>query len=86
MPTICMFLGIIIRMFYDEHQPPHFHAEYQGREALFSMDGTMIKGFEFPVKQQKLITAWALMHEEELIANWELGRNGEAFFRIEPLR
>jgi hypothetical protein len=44
MPEICRFFGIIIRMFFDEHDPPHFHAEYQGSKAVFDFNGNMIKG------------------------------------------
>jgi len=44
MPYVSMFFGIIIRMFHNEHNPPHFHAEYQGQRGVFSIDGTIIKG------------------------------------------
>lgn len=68
MPSISMFLGIVIRMFYDEHNPPHFHASYQGSNATFRLDGTPLEGV-LPKKQEKLVSAWALLHEEELEAN-----------------
>jgi len=44
MPYVSMFFGIIIRMFFSEHNPPHFHAEYQGTEGIFNFDGEMLKG------------------------------------------
>ena len=56
MPTISMFLGIVIRMNWLEHNPPHFHAEYQGHRAVFDLDGNLTHG-EMPVKQSKLISA-----------------------------
>ena len=71
MPTISMFFGIIIRMFNNgEHNPPHFHATYQGYNAVFDMNGEMTDG-DMPKKQQKLIAAWAEIHHDELLANWE---------------
>ncbi len=63
MPTISMFLGIVIRMNWIEHNPPHFHAEYQGHRAVFDLDGNLTHG-EMPVKQSKLISAWAVLHAD----------------------
>lgn len=81
-----MFLGIIIRMFNtNENNPPHFHAYYQGHEAVFNMDGEIIEG-NFPVKQTKLVNAWAIIHKEELLANWELALENQPLYKIEPLR
>lgn len=86
MPTISMFLGIIIRMFsINEHNPPHFHAYYQGYEAVFDMDGEIIEG-EMPKRQIKFIAAWAELHRDELLANWELAINNQPLYKIEPLR
>ena len=88
MPTICMFLGIIIRMNWrdaGQHNLPHFHAYYGDEEAVFGLDGEIISG-RFPKKQSAFVKAWALMHEDELRANWTLAMNGESTFKIEPLR
>ena len=85
MPTLSMFFGIIIKMFVDDHNPPHFHAHYQDSIAVFDLEGNLLEG-ELPAKQAKLVTAWALIHHEELVANWELAQNRESLFRIEPLR
>lgn len=86
MPTISMFFGIIIRMFNNgEHNPPHFHANYQGFNATFNLDGDLTKG-EMPQKQCKLIAAWAALHREELEANWALAMNEEPLYKIDPLR
>ena len=87
MPTICMFQGILIRMYWrdtDRHKAPHFHAYYQDDEAVFTLDGEIISG-SFPRKQSVYVKAWALLHEDELRANWQLAVNGENVFRIEPL-
>lgn len=85
MPTISMFYGITIRMYNGDHNPPHFHACYQGDEAEFDFDGNIIKG-KLPRKQIKLILAWAELHKEELLANWELIKSKEAIYSIAPLQ
>lgn len=86
MPTISMFQGILIKMnTKNEHNPPHFHAKYQQYEAQFDFEGNIIKG-EFPSKQMKLVAAWAVLHTDELIANWELMLNQEPLYKINPLQ
>ncbi len=85
-PTISMFYGILIQMFNNnEHNPPRFHAIYGEYRAVFSIEGQVIKG-SFPVKQTKLVCAWAEIHKDELIANWQLAINGETLYKIEPLK
>jgi hypothetical protein len=85
MPTLSMFYGILIRMYYDDHNPPHIHAIYGDCESSFDLDGNVIDG-ELPRKQRRLVTAWIEIHRDELAANWELARNEEPFFKIEPLK
>ena len=85
MPTIAMFLGILISMRFSEHLPPHFHAWYQGKEAQFTLDGELLEG-EMPAKQARKIKGWALLHSEELEADWEACRRGEEPFRIDPVK
>lgn len=88
MPTVSMFYGILIRMYWndiDQHKMPHFHAYYGEFEAVFGLDGEIIAG-DFPHKQSTFIKAWALLHEEELNADWKLAVNGEEIFRIDPLK
>ena len=86
MPTISMFLGILIRMYNNgEHNPPHFHAEYQGYKATFNMNGELLEG-EMPNRQTKFIVAWTELHKEELLANWELAMNEQPLYKIEPLK
>jgi len=87
-PTISMFFGIIIRMYLGkkEHNPPHFHAYYQNYKATFDINLCAILEGEMPIKQGKLVEAWAELHKEELLANWELATNGELPFKIEPLK
>ena len=88
MPTISMFLGILIKMNWKDtgqHKAPHFHAYYGEYEAVFNLMGEIITG-EFPGKQAAFVKAWTLLHEEELKADWRLAVNGEEVFKIEPLR
>ena len=86
MPAISMFYGIIIRMYTNnEHNPPHFHATYQGYNATFTLDGEIDKG-DMPKPQRKYIAAWAELHKDELLSNWELAMNDEPLFKIAPLR
>jgi hypothetical protein len=88
MPTISMFFGIIIRMYYapKEHNPPHIHAYYQDFVSTINIhDGELIEGKMEP-RQLRLIQAWIEIHRDELLADWELCLNGEKPFQIEPLK
>ena len=84
MPTISMFYGIVVRMYYDDHNPPHFHAIYGDNKAIFNLDGELIEG-NMPTSQIKLINAWTLIHRDELMANWQLAKNSETLYKINPL-
>lgn len=86
MPALSMFYGIIIRMYNTkEHNPPHFHAAYQDYNATFYLDGELKEG-NMPKKQIKLIQAWAAIHQDELLANWELAITEQPLYKIDPLR
>ncbi len=85
MPTVSMFFGIIVRMYYQEHAPPHFHAEYQGQRGVFDFDGNLTKGNFYSTSAKRLIKQWATLHREELSQNWDNARREETLFRIAPL-
>lgn len=85
MPAISLFFGIVIRMFYREHEPPHFHAEYQGQRATFGFDGIMIVGRIDSRTAKRLIRQWANLHRDELEANWTNMKLGRSLDRIAPL-
>lgn len=85
MPSLSMFFGITIYMYADDDCLPHFHAICQGFEAQFDLEGELIVG-SMPRKQSRLIAAWVELHRDELLANWELARNGQTPYKIEPLR
>lgn len=75
MPIVSIFFGIVIRMFHREHAPPHFHASYQGFEALVAIaDGKVIAG-SLPRKALAIVQDWAANHRTELMANWQKGTN-----------
>ena len=67
MPVISMFFGIIVRMYADDHNPPHVHVSYQGNEAAFTFDGELING-DLPRKQRHMVQGWIAMHEDDLRA------------------
>jgi hypothetical protein len=85
MPIISVFFGIMIRMFYREHEPAHFHAEYQGQLAKFSLDGKMTAGRIDSKTAKRLIRQWAILHRPELEANWLKMKAGQTLDRIAPL-
>jgi hypothetical protein len=69
-----MFFGILIRMRFDEHNPPHFHAEYGEHNASYLLDGSILVG-SLPNKQDKMVREWAQDHQDELSKAWEDCRN-----------
>ncbi len=85
MPIISRFFGIIIRMYYNEHNPPHFHAEYQGQDALFNFNGNILKGSLNSRTATKLVREWIDLHLVELENDWKLAQEGKDIFKIEPL-
>lgn len=89
MAVIAMFYGIIISMYYfDKHQHhrPHIHVKYQEQEAVIAIpDGDILEG-HIQTNKMKLIQAWVEIHRDELMADWALASQGEAVFRIDPLK
>ncbi len=88
MPELSRFFNIIIRMFYDDnekHHKPHFHADYGEHSASVSVDGELLAG-SMPVKQLRLIQAWAILHEDELYCAWNKAVRNEPIGKIEPLK
>jgi hypothetical protein len=80
-----MFFGIIIRMFHNDHNPPHFHAEYQGQAGVFDFDGNMTAGSMRSKTAHRLIRQWAQLHRAELERNWDLAMNKQEIEKIDPL-
>jgi hypothetical protein len=85
MPEISRFFGIIIRMFYDEHNPPHFHVEFQGKKAVFDFQGNILKGNLKSKTATKLVREWVDLHQDDLEEDWVLAQEGKQLQKIEPL-
>ena len=85
MPEISLFFGIRVTMYYDDHNPPHFHAEYNGQKVLVDiMEGRILNG-AFPSRQLKFVLAWAEIHQAELMENWDLARKDLPLKKVAPL-
>ena len=84
MPVISRFYGILIAMYFNDHNPPHFHAKYSGYEALFDFEGTILEG-ELPKRAVHFVQEWISLHKDELHANWERARSGQPLDDIAPL-
>lgn len=81
MPEICRFLGIVITMYFDEHNPPHFHVRYNEFRAVMSIRDLNVLDGRLPARVRGLVQEWAELHQEELLAMWE----SKDFHRLEPL-
>ena len=87
MPVIASFYGITIKMNWGDkgqHNLPHFHAYYAEFEATFNLNGERLAG-DFPPKQEALIKAWTILHEQELKNDWELAVRYKQIIKISPL-
>jgi hypothetical protein len=85
MPEISRFYGIIIRMFYNDHAPPHFHALYGEYELIVAILPPAIVAGDAPARVRSMVLEWAAQHEQELLEDWQRCRRGEAPARIAPL-
>jgi len=86
MPEISRFYGIIIYIFYREHQPPHFHAVYGEYEALIAIDSLAVLHGHLPPRALGLVIEWATMHQEELKKVWQQAMEHKKLDKIEPLK
>ncbi|MBV8359120.1 MAG: DUF4160 domain-containing protein [Deltaproteobacteria bacterium] len=85
MPELSRFFGIIIRMFYSDHEPAHFHAIYGEYEALIEIDTLAVFRGSLPRRALALVLEWAALHRNELRDDWRRARAGEMLNEIEPL-
>jgi hypothetical protein len=86
MPIVSAFSGIVVRMYYHEHGPPHFHAEHGDDRATFAFDGKLLAGRIRSQAAIRKIRRWAGLHTQELEANWARLIASRPLERIEPLR
>ncbi len=85
MPEISRFLGIIITMYFNEHNPPHFHARYGDHRAEIAIETLSIIAGKLPPRVLGLVMEWGALHRQELIEDWELARRQVELKRIAPL-
>jgi len=84
MPVISRFYGIVIAMYFNDHNPPHFHAKYSGYEGIFDFDGNIVEG-ELPRRAISFVKEWVSSHKSELEENWNKARTGQPLNYIAPL-
>jgi len=85
MPEVSRFFGIVIRMYFNDHNPSHFHAAYGEHEALVEIETLALLGGSLPRRALALVLEWAAAHREELRSDWERARGGETLAPIAPL-
>jgi hypothetical protein len=84
MPEISRFLGIVISMLYDDHQPPHFHAQYGEYDVSVEINTEVVEG-RFPRRALRAVMEWHELHRDELLADWALAQRHEPLQKIPPL-
>ncbi len=85
MPRISEFFGVAIYLYFNDHLPPHFHAEYGEFEAVYAIDTLDILRGNLPRRAHSMVVEWALAHRAELRANWNRAREQRPLEQIEPL-
>lgn len=89
MPVISMFYGLIVSMYFldtKQHNLPHVHVRYNQTEGIYEIpNGNLLAG-NLPVNKEKLVKAWIEIHQDELMANWQLASTGNKIFSIDPLK
>jgi len=85
MPELCRFLGIVIFMNFNEHNPPHFHARYNEYQAAIFIESLGIVQGNLPSKVLSLVVEWAMEHKQELLDNWESLQATGKYRKIKPL-
>lgn len=86
MPEISRFFGIVVRMFFNDHNPPHFHASYGGDEALININNASLFAGGLPPRALGLVIEWTTLHQQELLNDWERARGHKPLVKIEPLQ
>ena len=85
MPEICRFYGIVIKMYFADHAPPHFHAEYAEHEVRIAINSLAVITGSLPPRAMGLVVEWATLHLQELQELWERASRLEAIHRLDPL-
>jgi len=85
MPEISRFFGVVIKMFFNDHNPPHFHAEYGDNLALIDVRNLSVFSGRLPPRVLGLVIEWATLHRQELLDDWERARAQQELHSIAPL-
>ena len=85
MPTISMFFGIIIRMYYDDHAPPHFHAYYGKDAVVIDIQTLSVREGKIPRRALAMVLEWANQHRAELLEDWRLAEAHLPLTKVDPL-
>lgn len=85
MPEVCRFYGIVIKMYFADHAPPHFHAEYAEFEARIAIDSLAVISGKLPPRAMGLVAEWTSLHQQELAVLWEKASRLEPLGRLAPL-
>lgn len=85
MPEISRFFGMVMAMYYNDHAPPHFHARYGKQKAMIGINPVELLEGKLSPKARALVLEWAQMHQEELMADWELARQQAPLNKVDPL-
>ena len=85
MPEICRFYGIVIKMYFADHAPPHFHAEYAEYEARIAIGSLAVLSSNLPPRAAGLVAEWATLHRKELQELWGLAVKLQPLHRLDPL-
>ena len=86
MPELSRFYGIVIRMYFDDHPPPHFHAEYDEYEAVININTLAIVAGKLPSRALGLVIEWASLHQEALHLEWDKAQGMQPLGKIPPLK
>jgi len=86
MPEISRFYGIIIKMFFDDHNPPHFHALYGDHEVLIDINTLAVFAGNITPRALGLVIEWTTLHQDELLIDWQRAQSQKPLKKIEPLR
>jgi len=85
MPELSRFLGIVIAMYYNDHNPPHFHVLYNEYDAEIEIKNLTVLNGKLPARVLGIAMEWAELHKDELMDNWNLLQSGEKYNKIQPL-
>jgi len=86
MPEISRFFGIVIQMYWEDHNPPHFHAFYAGEQALIDINSLSLFAGRLSPRALGLVIEWATLRQQEVLADWHRAQGKEPLQKIDPLR